>query len=111
MAAGTAAELARTAAHERCRVIVPAAATAQVEAVLARAGWPGFAPAAPADDGWVAVEGPAAGGAARAAELNAVLQRAGIRVAGIEPVRLALADLIERLVARPADAPRLEVAR
>ncbi len=106
VATGTASELAQAAALERCRVTVPRAASVSATRVLAERGFTGFAPTPGPPAEWIVLEGPALGGTAPAAELNALLHAAGIRVAGIEPARPALADLIERLVARgPATAP------
>ncbi len=104
IAAGTAEALAVVAANERCRVTVDSAATDRAMRLVADAGFGVFASATEAEHGWAVLEGPAPGGAERTAELNARLVRAGIPVAGIEPVRLALADLIEGLVAK-AEAP------
>lgn len=111
VAAGTAGELARDAAHERCRVTVPNDVAPDAIRVLARAGFNGFEATPSLEAEWIVLEGPAARGATPAAELNAALWRAGVPVAGIEPVRLALADLIERLVARNGSPVPLEVTR
>ncbi len=107
VATGTADALARAAANERCRIILAAPDAVRAIAVVNQAGFGRFEAGALQDDGWVALEGPAAGGAERTAELNALLVRAGISVAGIEPVRLALADLIEGLVARAPTSPEI----
>ena len=105
VATGTAEALALVAANERCRITLARSHAAQAVALLADAGLGGFARAAEADDAWAVIEGPAPGGAARTAEVNALLLRGGVPVAGIEPVRLALADLIEGLVARDGASP------
>ncbi len=110
IATGTADSLARAAATERCRITVAASESARAVAVAEKSGFVGFAPSASTDDGWVVLEGPADGGAARTADLNALLLGAGIPVAAVEPVRLALADLIEGLVARARKPAALEVA-
>jgi ABC-2 type transport system ATP-binding protein len=52
------------------------------------------------EDGWSRVELRIAGGMDRAAEVLDLLTCAGLSVARFEPVRLSLADLIERTVAR-----------
>ncbi len=111
VATGSAETLAATAAKERCRVTVDAANAGRGIRVMEQAGFGTFAPEAEPRDAWAVLAGPAAGGAGRMAELNALLLRAGIAVAGIEPVRLALADLIEGLVATAPAAVPLEIAR
>jgi ABC-2 type transport system ATP-binding protein len=52
------------------------------------------------EEGWSRVELRISGGLDRAAEALDLLTCAGVRVARFEPVRLSLADLIERTVAR-----------
>ena len=51
-------------------------------------------------DGWVRVELEVEGGMAETAAVVAALARARVAVGRVEPVRLGLADLIERIVAR-----------
>ena len=111
VATGTADVLALAAANERCRLTVSAGDAHRVIRVAEQAGFGSFVPASGSEGPWTVLEGPAAGGAEQAAELNAVLLRAGISVAGIEPVRLALADLIEGLVTRSTAPLPLEIAR
>jgi ABC-2 type transport system ATP-binding protein len=111
VATGTTEELARAAANERCRVTVPGPAAAKGVRVLAHAGFAGFDAFAAMDGDWAVLEGPAVGGSRTTAQLNAVLMNAGVHVAGIEPVRLALADLIERLVAGAPPAVPVLVGR
>ncbi len=51
-------------------------------------------------DGWVSVEMDIDGGMGASAAVVAVLTRSRVAVGRVEPVRLGLADLIERIVAR-----------
>ena len=53
-------------------------------------------------DGWVLVEMDVDGGMAGTASVVAALARARVAVGRVEPVRLSLADLIERIVSRAA---------
>ena len=55
-------------------------------------------------DGWSRVECDLRGGLDGAAEAIAFLARAGVNVARCEPVKLSLADLLERVLARHANA-------
>ncbi len=110
VATGSADALGRVAATERCRITVAASEATRAVTVASQGGFGGFVRVAPPGDGWAVLEGPVPGGAARTAELNALLLGAGIPVAAIEPVRLALADLIEGLVAHAPAPAALEVA-
>ncbi len=110
VAMGTAEELARAAANERCRIVVAAPGATRAVHVLEQAGFGRFEATVESDAAWVVVEGPDAGGAERSANLNSALLHAGVRVAGIEPVRLALADLIQGLVERASAPAPLETA-
>ena len=106
VATGTAEALAAAAVNERCRITVDAGAAERAVQLVERGGFGAFAAKVEPRDAWAVLEGPATGGAGRTAELNALLLRAGIAVAGIEPVRLALADLIEGLVSKaPVPVP------
>jgi ABC-2 type transport system ATP-binding protein len=53
-------------------------------------------------DGWARVEIEVQGGRERTALVLADLSRAGVTVAGLERLDLTLADLLERIMARPA---------
>jgi ABC-2 type transport system ATP-binding protein len=56
------------------------------------------------NDGWTAVECHVPGGVDAAAALLATLTRAGVPVAGFDRIALSLAELIERIVAKHAEA-------
>ncbi len=102
LATGGADELARRYARDRYRLVVrgpfgPALGELEAGGAVQEVAIP------PGDsDGWVAVEAVIPGGATRAAAVLAFLARAGIEVASFEPIRVTLADLIERIVHGPS---------
>jgi ABC-2 type transport system ATP-binding protein len=109
VATGTAEALAAAAANERCRITVDVGAAERAVHDLERAGFGAFVSKREPGEAWAVLEGPAAGGVERTAELNALLMRGGISVAGLEPGRLALADLIEGLVSKAPSAAQVPV--
>jgi ABC-2 type transport system ATP-binding protein len=90
LAVGTPADLARPAGAERYRL--------RTRVPL----HPALAPLRPRPGtdrgGWTTVEVEIAGGEDAVADAVATLARCGVPVAGVEPVRLALAELIEQVV-------------
>jgi hypothetical protein len=57
-----------------------------------------------AEEGWSRIECDLRGGLDGAAEAIAFLAKAGVSVGRCEPVKLSLADLLERVLARHVDA-------
>ena len=96
LAVGAPAELARPGGGARYRLRTRAPLHPALAPLHPR-------PTAP-DAAWAEVEVEIAGGEPAVAETVARLVRAGVPVAGVEPVRLALADLIERVVREREEA-------
>jgi ABC-2 type transport system ATP-binding protein len=98
---GTPAELMAQVGEERYRLWVHEVDWAAFSVAIEARGL--GAPAALPDEapGWVSAELPLAGGMEEVGKLLKHLVSGGVSVGRVEPVRLSLADLIERVVAAP----------
>lgn len=104
VATGATSELAREVGEDRFAIWIRPADPSAIDTLVAR-GIMRETRVAPAEvDGWSRVECDLRGGLDGAAEAIAFLSRAGVHVARCEPVKLSLADLLERVLARHVDA-------
>ena len=104
VATGTTSELAREVGEDRFAIWIRPADQSAIDTLVAR-GIMREARVAPAEvDGWSRLECDLRDGLDGAAEAIAFLSRAGVHVARCEPVKLSLADLLERVLARHVDA-------
>jgi ABC-2 type transport system ATP-binding protein len=104
VATGQTSELAREAGEDRFAFWIRPAHQATMDA-LAASGVIRDAKISPAEEeGWTRVECDLRDGLDGAAEAIAVFARAGVSVSRCEPVKLSLADLLERVLARHARA-------
>ena len=102
-AIGAAATLAADLGKNRHRFWVRGDSRAVMLALGAQGVVSNIGPPSIDTDGWVRIEMDIDGGMAASAAVVAALSRARISVGRAEPVRLSLADLIERIVAREPD--------
>ena len=106
LALGSARELGREFAGERCRLTIAAADVERCSALLRAMPDAGAPVASPdGDAGWVRLEFDVPGGHARMSALTAALAGAQVGVAGVARVDVPLAELIERVV-HARGAPR-----
>jgi ABC-type multidrug transport system ATPase subunit len=104
VATGATSELAREVGEDRFAIWIRPADQAAIDSLVTR-GVMREAKVTPAEvDGWSRVECDLRGGLDGAAEAIAFLARAGVNVARCEPVKLSLADLLERVLARHGNA-------
>jgi ABC-2 type transport system ATP-binding protein len=104
VATGATSELAREVGEDRFAIWIRPADQSAIDTLVAR-GVMREARVSPAEvDGWSRVECDLRGGLDGAAEAIAFLSRAGVNVARCEPVKLSLADLLERVLARHVHA-------
>jgi len=104
VATGATSELAREVGEDRFAIWIRPADQSAIDTLVAR-GVMREARVAPAEvDGWSRLECDLRDGLDGAAEAIAFLSRAGVHVARCEPVKLSLADLLERVLARHVDA-------
>ena len=104
VATGATSELAREVGEDRFAIWIRPADQAAIDSLVAR-GVMRDAKVTPAEvDGWSRVECDLRSGLDGAAEAIAFLARAGVNVSRCEPVKLSLADLLERVLARHGNA-------
>jgi ABC-2 type transport system ATP-binding protein len=100
LAVGQTSELAREAGEDRFALWIRPAQQAAIDALVSR-GVIRDAKMADAEQvGWARVECDLPGGLDGAAEVLAYLTAVGVQVGRCEPVKLSLADLLERVLAR-----------
>ena len=104
VATGATAELAREVGEDRVALWIRPADQAAIDTLIARGviREPKISPAEV--EGWSRLECDLRGGLDGAAEAISFLAQAGVNVARCEPVKLSLADLLERVLARHVDA-------
>jgi len=100
VAVGTTSDLAREVGEDRFALWVRPADQRAIDALLARGVIRDAKPFATDEQGWSRIECDLRGGAEGAAETVAYLTHAGVSVSRCEPVKLSLADLLERVLAR-----------
>jgi ABC-2 type transport system ATP-binding protein len=100
VAVGPTAELAREVGEDRFALWVRPADQAAIDALTARGVIRDARAFVAQEAGWSRVECDLRGGLDGAAEAVAYLARAGVSVARCEPLKLSLADLLERILAR-----------
>ena len=103
LAVGAAEQLAEELGDERYELWTTTPQHPAIAALVARGLVGGLTLGGTDADGWTRVRVAIPGGPGRAADALAALTAAGIAVARFERVRLDLADLIERVVARHRD--------
>ena len=100
LAVGQTSELAREAGEDRFALWIRPAQQAAIDALVAR-GMISDAQTSDAEQlGWARVECVLPGGLDGAAHVVAHLNGVGVQVGRCEPVKLSLADLLERVLAR-----------
>jgi ABC-2 type transport system ATP-binding protein len=102
VAAGQTTELARELGEDRYALWMRPADQAAISALTRQGIMRDAGPFSIETDGWARVECDLRNGLDGAAEAIAYLTQAGVRVARCEPVKLSLADLLERVLARHA---------
>ena len=100
VAVGRTRDLARAVGEDRFALWLRPANRAAIDTLVARGVIRDAKPFAPEEDGWSRIECDLQGGLEGAAEAVAFLTTAGVNVARCEPVRLSLADLLERVLAQ-----------
>jgi len=104
VATGATPELAREVGEDRFAIWIRPADQSALETLAARGIMREFKAMEADADGWSRIECDLRGGLDGAAEVIAYLARVGVSVARCEPVKLSLADLLERVLARHANA-------
>lgn len=104
IAVGPTRELAREVGEDRFALWIRPADRGAIDALAARGVIRDAKPFVADEGGWSRVECDLRGGLEGAAEAVAFLAQAGVSVARCEPVKLSLADLLERVFARHAAA-------
>ncbi len=104
VAAGQTSELARQVGEDRFAIWMRPADQRAIDALTAQGVIRDAGAFATEEDGWSRIECDLRGGLDGAAEAVAFLNNAGVRVARCEPVKLSLADLLERVLARHGHA-------
>lgn len=100
VAVGQTSELAREVGEDRFALWVRPADQVAIDALVSRGVIRDAKAFVAAEEGWWRVECDLRGGLEGAAEAVAYLARAGVSVARCEPVKLSLADLLERVLER-----------
>lgn len=100
VAAGQTSELAREVGEDRFALWVRPAQQAAIDALVSRGVIRDAKSFAAEEAGWSRIECDLRGGLDGAAEAVAYLTSVGVQVARCEPVKLSLADLLERVLAR-----------
>ena len=104
IATGATSELAREVGEDRFALWIRPGNQSAIDALVAEGVIRVATPMADEADGWCRVECDLRGGLDGAAEAIAFLSRNGVSVGRCEPVKLSLADLLERVLAHHADA-------
>ena len=104
IATGATAELAREVGEDAFALWIRPGNQLAIDALVARGVIRAARPMTGEADGWCRVECDFRAGLDGAAEAIAFLTSTGVSVARCEPVKLSLADLLERVLARHADA-------
>ena len=104
VATGATSELAREVGENRFALWVRPANQAAIDTLVARGAIRDAKPFTDEADGWSRVECDLRGGLDGAAESIAFLSQSGVHVGRCEPVKLSLADLLERVLARHVNA-------
>ena len=102
VAVGQTSELARQVGEDRFALWIRPADQSAMAVLIARGVVRDAKPFTNEDGGWSRVDCDLRGGLDGAAEAVAFLTQAGVSVARCEPVKLSLADLLERVLARHA---------
>ena len=100
VAVGTTSELAREVGENRFALWVRPADQQAIDTLAARGVIRDAKSFSTDEQGWSRIECDLRGGAEGAAEALTYLTHAGVRVSRCEPVKLSLADLLERVLAR-----------
>lgn len=104
VATGATSDLAREVGEDRFALWLRPANKSAVDALVARGVIRDAKPFSDEGDGWSRVECDLRGGLDGAAEAIAFLAQSGVSVGRCEPVKLSLADLLERVLARHVNA-------
>ena len=104
VATGQTSELARAVGEDRFAFWIRPADQASIDALAASGVIRGVKVGPAEEQGWTRVECDLRGGLDGAAEAIAFFARAGVNVGRCEPLKLSLADLLERVLARHAHA-------
>jgi ABC-2 type transport system ATP-binding protein len=104
VAVGQTSELAREVGEDRFALWIRPADQSAIDNLVARGVIRDAKAFVAEEDGWSRVECDLRGGLDGAAEAIAFFTTQGIRVARCEPMKLSLADLLERVLARHASA-------
>jgi ABC-2 type transport system ATP-binding protein len=104
VAVGQTSELAREVGEDRFTLWIRPADRSAIDALVARGVIRDAKPFVDEEGGWSRIECDLRGGLDGAAEAIAFLAQAGVSVGRCEPVRLSLADLLERVLARHGNA-------
>lgn len=104
VAVGQTSELAREVGEDRFALWVRPAQQTAIDALVARGVIRDAKSFAAEEAGWSRIECDLRGGLDGAAEAVAYLTSVGVQVARCEPLKLSLADLLERVLARHANA-------
>jgi ABC-2 type transport system ATP-binding protein len=104
VAVGSTSELAREVGEDRFRLWIRPAGQSTLDSLSASGIVRNISGPTNEAEGWRGIECDFRGGISGAAEAIAVLTRAGVSVGRCEPVKLSLADLLERLLARNENA-------
>ena len=104
VAVGQTSELVRAVGEDRFALWIRPADQSAIDALIGRGVIRDAKAFGDAEEGWSRIECDLRGGLDGAAEAIAFLAKAGVSVGRCEPVKLSLADLLERVLARHVDA-------
>jgi ABC-type multidrug transport system ATPase subunit len=104
LATGATSDLAREVGENRYALWVRPPSQSVIDTLVAEGVVRDPKPFTQEDDGWSRIECDLRGGLDGAAEAIAFLSRSNVHVGRCEPVKLSLADLLERVLARHDNA-------